>query len=82
MVEHRGFEPLTSSMPWKRATNCANAPQDLINTTRDSSISLIRTSPTMVKHVTPHLDPYKLLQHTHPSGYMQPVSSYLGCAQL
>lgn len=25
-VEHRGFEPLTSSMPWKRATNCANAP--------------------------------------------------------
>ena len=26
-VEHRGFEPLTSSMPWKRATNCANAPE-------------------------------------------------------
>ena len=26
-VEHRGFEPLTSSMPWKRATNCANAPR-------------------------------------------------------
>ena len=26
-VEHRGFEPLTSSMPWKRATNCANAPK-------------------------------------------------------
>ena len=26
IVEHRGFEPLTSSMPWKRATNCANAP--------------------------------------------------------
>ena len=25
-VEHRGFEPLTSSMPWKRATNCAIAP--------------------------------------------------------
>ena len=25
-VEHRGFEPLTSSMPWRRATNCANAP--------------------------------------------------------
>ena len=28
-VEHRGFEPLTSSMPWKRATNCANAPGGL-----------------------------------------------------
>ena len=27
LVEHRGFEPLTSSMPWKRATNCANAPK-------------------------------------------------------
>ena len=25
-VEHNGFEPMTSSMPWKRATNCANAP--------------------------------------------------------
>ena len=25
-VEHRGFEPLTSSMRTKRATNCANAP--------------------------------------------------------
>ncbi len=25
-VELRGFEPLTSSMPWKRATNCAKAP--------------------------------------------------------
>ena len=28
-VEHRGFEPLTSSMPWKRATNCANAPENI-----------------------------------------------------
>ena len=26
VVELRGFEPLTSSMPWKRATNCAIAP--------------------------------------------------------
>ncbi|GAA1663099.1 hypothetical protein GCM10009830_05570 [Glycomyces endophyticus] len=26
MVELRGFEPLTFSMPWKRATNCAKAP--------------------------------------------------------
>jgi hypothetical protein len=26
-VELRGFEPLTSSMPWKRATNCAKAPR-------------------------------------------------------
>ena len=27
LVELRGFEPLTSSMPWKRATNCAIAPR-------------------------------------------------------
>jgi len=27
-VELRGFEPLTSSMPWRRATNCAKAPND------------------------------------------------------
>ena len=26
IVELRGLEPLTSSMPWKRATNCAKAP--------------------------------------------------------
>lgn len=26
-MELRGFEPLTSSMPWKRATNCAIAPR-------------------------------------------------------
>jgi site-specific DNA recombinase len=26
MVELRGLEPLTSSMPWKRATSCAKAP--------------------------------------------------------
>ena len=26
LVELRGFEPLASSMPWKRATNCAIAP--------------------------------------------------------
>lgn len=27
LVELRGFEPLTSSMPWKRATSCAKAPR-------------------------------------------------------
>ncbi len=29
LVEHIGFEPMASSMPWKRATNCANAPNVL-----------------------------------------------------
>ena len=32
-MELRGFEPLTSSMPWKRATNCAIAPSGLLNIT-------------------------------------------------
>ena len=26
LVEHRGFEPLTSTLPVLRAPNCANAP--------------------------------------------------------
>ena len=29
-VEHTGFEPVTSSMPWRRAPNCANAPYHAI----------------------------------------------------
>ena len=28
LVEHRGFEPLTSTLPVLRAPNCANAPWD------------------------------------------------------
>jgi hypothetical protein len=30
MVEHRGFEPLTSTLRTSRATNCANAPDQNI----------------------------------------------------
>ena len=30
MVEHRGFEPLTSTLPVWRAPNCANAPYKII----------------------------------------------------
>ena len=26
LVDLKGFEPLTSSMPWKRAPNCATGP--------------------------------------------------------
>ena len=36
MVELRGLEPLTSSMPWKRATSCAKAPRcGRVNRSRD-----------------------------------------------
>src|SRR6266849_3831955 len=28
LVDLKGFEPLTSSMPWKRAPNCATGPQE------------------------------------------------------
>jgi hypothetical protein len=27
VVDLKGFEPLTSSMPWKRAPNCATGPR-------------------------------------------------------
>lgn len=37
MVEHIGFEPMTSSMPWMRATNCANAPCVVIRRVRYSA---------------------------------------------
>ena len=36
-MEHRGFEPLASSMPWKRATNCANAPKASLRYPMDPS---------------------------------------------
>ena len=44
-VELRGFEPLTSSMPWKRATNCAIAPNGRLgdpSTSKNSSRSPAR----------------------------------------
>src|SRR5699024_8785804 len=40
IVELRGFEPLTSSMPWKRATNCAIAPWLRPRTCRSNSAIL------------------------------------------
>jgi hypothetical protein len=30
LVDLKGFEPLTSSMPWKRAPNCATGPRGMI----------------------------------------------------
>lgn len=30
VVEHRGFEPLTSTLPVWRAPNCANAPKQIV----------------------------------------------------
>jgi hypothetical protein len=30
LVEHRGFEPLTSTLRTLRATNCANAPYEVL----------------------------------------------------
>jgi hypothetical protein len=30
MVDLDGFEPSTSSMPWKRAPNCATGPRDKV----------------------------------------------------
>ena len=62
-VEHRGFEPLTSSMPWKRATNCANAPRTyqvcLIRQAPDKSLEVRIASlwPTPFRHPPTSPDP-------------------------
>jgi hypothetical protein len=37
-VELWGFEPQTSSMPWKRATNCAIAPWVITHSTRSPGV--------------------------------------------
>ena len=37
LVELTGFEPVASSMPWKRATNCAIAPTRSLGTSSDTN---------------------------------------------
>lgn len=44
-VELRGFEPLASSMPWKRATNCAIAPCGCLAVARSASRYCTRPEP-------------------------------------
>ena len=46
MVEHRGVEPLTSTMRMSRATNCANAPYSI-----RSRLRLSRTN-SIIPHVS------------------------------
>jgi hypothetical protein len=48
MVELRGFEPLTPSMPWKCATSCATAPIGSHPTARPA------TPPTIGRQRTGH----------------------------
>ena len=36
LVEHRGVEPLTSTLRTLRATNCANAPSKLFESRTDT----------------------------------------------
>ena len=41
-MDLNGFEPLTSSMPWKRAPNCATGPLCLTkSTTADIAFALV-----------------------------------------
>lgn len=49
-VELTGIEPVTSSMPWKRATNCAIAPQRMTMLAHGRLIEKIR--PTALDHLT------------------------------
>jgi hypothetical protein len=50
LVDLKGFEPLTSSMPWKRAPNCATGPQ-----TTESNYT-IGTADKREMSVLPHPD--------------------------
>ena len=78
VVELRGFEPLTSSMPWKRATNCAIAPRsvhrvcDPLSITERQPIRKIET-PCRPSHQPRSTDPCNnrcamLTPPTHPRG--------------
>ncbi len=44
-VELGGFEPPTSSMPWKRATNCAIAPSSFIHHCRGDPLTIAASDP-------------------------------------
>ncbi len=43
LVDLKGFEPLTSSMPWKRAPNCATGPHGVYRTPNDTIITSRRS---------------------------------------
>ncbi len=42
VVDRTGFEPVTSSMPWKRATNCANGPSAYYHSIKQNSCQMER----------------------------------------
>lgn len=48
LVELRGFEPLTPSMPWRCATNCATAPSVMLMPRRGLR-DLTQTPPFVAK---------------------------------
>ena len=50
MVEHRGVEPLTSTMRMSRATNCANAPYSIRSRTNPCSASSMVVIPHRGTH--------------------------------
>ena len=65
-VELRGFEPLTSSMPWKRATNCAIAPRTCI--TLQVPIPRHKLTTDSFLRFTPRQNPHRY-NHRSPRQY-------------
>jgi hypothetical protein len=54
-VELWGFEPQTSSMPWRRATNCAIAPHvNQVSLRRPASVSDLTTRPVIANRLNRH----------------------------
>ncbi len=54
MVDLRGFEPLTSSMPWRRAPSYATGPFDLVpgSVINIHSLYAITGVPASIRHLT------------------------------
>jgi hypothetical protein len=46
LVDLVGFEPTTSSMPWKRAPNCATGPLPKNNRDQENGLNPPQFSPT------------------------------------
>ena len=67
-MEHIGFEPMTSSMPWMRATNCANAPNyevirlELVERHFRFSFDFVRDTSFFVLLVTKAMKNHRIIQ--------------------
>ena len=71
VVEHRGVEPLTSTMRMSRATNCANAPY---------SIYFALPHPQWSRLSTGELAPFRMRNHPMKFPPLAVISCFPNCA--